>query len=145
MGGIRPRGAGGTRWRFIPNLVMVFYSIGPELFTDPAIVTYPTIESLYVRKMIRLNLLCLMSLFFPSQFRRGLKKRDHAISKVSIVLYILVLPLNDAELKLQIALKIQDIRDAKCFKTAIRLSECRSVSDYNAPHTLVLKPKKFEN
>ena len=30
-----------------------------------------------------------------------------------MVLYILVLPLNNAELKLQIALKIQDIRDAK--------------------------------
>ena len=120
MGGIRPRGAGGTRWRFIPNLVMVFYSTtGPELFTDPAIVIYPTTESLHVRKMIRLNLLCLVFIF-PSQFRRGLKKRDHVISKFSIVLYILVLPLNDAELKLLIALKIQDIRDAKCFKTAIR-------------------------
>ena len=120
MGGIRPRGAGGTRWRFIPNLVMVFYlTTGPELFTDPAIVIYPTIESLHVSKMIRLNLLCLVFIF-PSQFRRGLKKRDHVISKVSIVLYILVLPLNDAELKLQIALKIHDIRDAKCFKTAIR-------------------------
>lgn len=113
--GIRPRGAG---WRFIRNLVMVFYLTG-ELFTDPAMLIYPTIESLHVRIMIRLNLFCLVFIF-PFQFHLGLKKRDHAISKVSIVLYILVLPLNDAELKLRIALKIQDIRGAKCFKTAIR-------------------------
>ena len=64
MGGIRPRGAGGTRWRFIPNLVMVFYlTTEPELFTDPAIVTFPTIGSLHVTKMIRLNLLCLVFIF----------------------------------------------------------------------------------
>ena len=65
------------------SLIWSWYFIQQRLFTDPAIVIYPIIESLHVRKMIRLKLLCLVFIF-PSQFRRGLKKRDHVISKFSI-------------------------------------------------------------
>ena len=37
----------------------------------------------------KLNLLCFV-FFFPSLFRRGIKKRDYAISEVSIGLYFSV-------------------------------------------------------
>ena len=68
---------------------------------------HPThIESLDVRKMIRLNLL----FFFPAQFRRGIKKRDYFVSEVSIGL--IVLPLNDAELKLNDS--FEDPRYTRC-------------------------------
>ena len=69
---------------------MVFYLTTGELFTDPAMLIYPTIESLHVRKMIRLKLLCLVFYFSPFQFRRGINKRDYAISEVSIGLYFSV-------------------------------------------------------
>ena len=47
--------------------------------------------------MLEKLILLFVVFIFSSLFRRVIKKRSYAISEVCIVLYILVLPLNDAE------------------------------------------------
>ena len=69
------------------NVVMVFYLKTGELFTDPVMLIYPTIEPLDVRK-IELALCCFN--FFPPCSGRGIKERDYAISEVIIGLYFSV-------------------------------------------------------
>ena len=79
----------------------------------------------------KLNLLCFV-FFFPSLFRRGIKKRDYAISEVSIGLYFSVAIKWYRTVKLQIALKIQDIRDAWCWNShsILKLSVFRIIAHF---------------